>query len=122
MRSIVARSITTTTNNEGTEKWNPDSVYKCSVLSVMFSKRDIITLLILHRNELSACVRACVCAWRSVVCMYVSCEQWIQYYIHILFFWRFYAYIFVHLVKLGVLTVVGEIRRHKNHRCYYYHV
>ena len=90
MRSIVATSITTTKQkkqkNEGTEKWNPDSVYNCSVLSVMFSKRDIIILLILHRNELSACVRACVCAWRSVVCMHVSCEQWIQYYIHILFF------------------------------------
>ena len=37
------------------------------------------------------------------------------------YFWGFNVYITVDLVKHGVLTHVGEVRRYRNDRCYYYH-
>ena len=52
----------------------------------------------------SLCVCACVC------------KEYYDYRIYYLY--SFSAYIFVDLVKRGVLTLVGEIRRYRND-CYY---
>ena len=43
-----------------------------------------------------------------------GCGVWeLQYYVYILFCF-FYANLFVDLIKRGVLTLVGEIRRYRN--------
>ena len=60
-----------------------------------------------------ACARVCVC-----VCVCVLFEEYNNIMFIILFLW-FYVYIFVDLVKHGVLTHVGEMRRFRNARyCY----
>ena len=46
----------------------------------------------------------------------------IQYYGYIIFYFDFFnTYITVDLVKRGMLTLVGEIRRYGNDRYYYYY-
>ena len=65
-----------------------------------------------------ACVRACV---RACACVCVWREEYNIMFVY--FFLEFYAYIFISLVKRGVLTLAGEIRRCRNASCYrdYYH-
>ena len=59
--------------------------------------------------------------WHSFhvcVCMCVRRIHYDDCIIHCL--WGFNAYIIVDLVKRGVLTLVSEIWRYRNNRCYYY--
>ena len=61
------------------------------------------------------CVCVCVCARARAR----ACVWWARNTILCL---SFYAYIFVDLVKRGMLTIVGEIRRCRNDRfCHHYY-
>ena len=55
------------------------------------------------------CARARVCDMRGI-----------QYYVNLIFL-RFYVYLFVDLVKRGVLTFIGQIRQYRNDYYYYYY-
>ena len=65
------------------------------------------------RTCVRACVRACV---RVCVCVWCARNTTI-----IILFWRFYAYIFVDVVKRGVLILVGEIQCYRHDLYWYYY-
>ena len=54
-----------------------------------------------------ACVRVCVHACMCV-CMHVVCKEYSIMLISYMLFLRFYAHIFIDLVKCSVLTFLGE--------------
>ena len=62
-----------------------------------------------------ACVRVCVCGVRACV----TCEEYNTTII--ILFWRFYACIFVDLVKRGELILVGEMRCYRHDLYWYYY-
>ena len=72
------------------------------------------------------CVCVCVCVCLVCVCVCVCmcvCVRGILYYVYIFFFLGLCVY-FVRLsdfVKRGVLTLVDELPRYSNHRCYYHY-
>ena len=59
------------------------------------------------------CVCVCVCVW--------SAKNLYHEYIMIIFEVLMSALSFLDLLKRSVLTLVGEIWRYKNDRCYYYY-
>ena len=61
----------------------------------------------------------CVVDGHSRNPLYYLLLQGIQYYVYIYLFFRFYTF-FCYLLKRSVLTLVGEIQRYRNGRCYYY--
>ena len=67
-----------------------------------------------------ACVRACVCVCAGVVCR----EELRQYHDYKKYIKKSHfnvsLYIFVDSVKRGVLSLVHEVGRHRNERCYYH--
>ena len=67
------------------------------------------------RACLHVCVRACVCGVRACV----TCEEYNTTII--ILFWRFYACIFVDLVKRGELILVGEMRCYRHDLYWYYY-
>ena len=52
-------------------------------------------------------------------CLRVVCEERIQYYDYVIIIFEVLMYMFLDLVKRGVLTLVGEKRRYRNDRYYY---
>ena len=67
------------------------------------------------------CASVCVCESVCVcTCDGVVCDELIQCYDFVIIFLGFSVYIFVDLVKRGVLIFVSEICRYKNDHDWYY--
>ena len=103
------------------------AVRVCVCVSVRVCVCDCVCVCICVCDCVCVCICACVCVRvraRARVCVCVCVCVCVRARNTILWLcnsWGYNVHITVDLVKRGVLTLVGEIRRYRNDRYYYYY-